>query len=60
MQNLKNTENNLDKNFTTLFDKLLSLKMFDDAKALNDLYYSTKTNAYKRANANALKIFNKQ
>ena len=60
MQNLKNTEKNLDKNFTTLFDKLLNLKMYQDAKALNDLYYSTKNNAYARSTENALKIFNKQ
>ena len=60
MQNLKNIENNLDKKFTTLFDKLLSLKMYEEAKKLNDLYYSTKTNAYARATETALKVFNKQ
>ncbi len=56
MQNLENIEKNLDKNFTTLFNKLLSLKMYDDAKALNDLYYNTKNNAYARATENALKV----
>ena len=60
MQNLKTTEKNLDKKFSALFDKLLNLKMFDDAQDLNDLYFGTKNNAYKRANENALKIFNKQ
>lgn len=60
METLNTIENNLDKKFNTLFDKLLSLKMYDDANDLTDLYYSTKTNAYKRANANALETFNKQ
>lgn len=56
MQNLKNTENNLDKNFTTLFDKLLSLKMYEEARSLNNLYFETKNNAYARATETALKV----
>ena len=60
MENLKTTENNLDKNFQSLFSKLVNLEMYQAAKELNDLYYSTKNNAYNRANENALKIFNKQ
>lgn len=60
MQNLETIENNLDKNFKDLFNKLLKLKMYDDAINLSDFYFGTKTNAYKRANQNALKIFNKQ
>lgn len=60
METLKTTETNLDKKFNTLFSKLVNLEMYQAAKELNDLYYSTKINAYKRANQNALNIFNKQ
>ena len=59
MQNLNTIEKNLDKKFDALLSTLLNLKLYSDAKELNDLYYSTKINAYKRANQNALETFNK-
>ena len=58
MQNLENKQNALDLRFEDLFNKLLSLELFDEAKALNDLYFDTKTNCYKRGSKMASNIFN--